>query len=871
METNKWIKDEELVNDVLAGNNSAFNQLVSRYFGMVYMIGYARFKRREAGEDLAQETFLHAFLHLEKLQQPRLFAAWITRIARNLAIDWQRKSQRVSKILPLIPIEEIPQDIADTQTQDIRIQTDSKTQQQIVQEAILKLPAELREIVLLYYSEGLTRQEIAQILGIHPSTVGRQIRKSLSILKGILEPVLRESMQSLRSSEKVRLRSIAIISATAVLSTSNKAALTAVAAEIVQDAAISLTKTTGSGIAEVLKDTLRPKKVFGIKQSIAVTIIIAVVIGGIYYYRNPKEITKIFQFKVKSTSLAQISQNGDAVLSMAENHDRIIGNAQTGAYKDSPGSIPTNIDCIGYYDLYGGGPDKYLYEIYRNNSGTLECKATVILAKPIFKGSLIFREVYQTNSCEQQGGSIIFPREKATMVWRIRADGRTVDITPGITKTITSLEYIIANIGQRIDDPGLWNAVHRYYLHEYVNAEPGFRQYLQSHAEDLYTRLLLIDTLIALDKLDEAKSMFKKIEKNPEIPFNKFYKIMVLKITYLITSKEKSLVNQNAYDNYLALLDSNRSSFFHSDFTTIRNIVNHNTPYGTKEKRILQEFMGLYPNYIKTFLALTRSTECYVPDDIQNIMRLPGIAEPIYLYGRLQAEEGNIHEAVKAYCGVIRFGQQLTYGNVMQCAVGSLLRQYGELGLKSLFIDNKITQPNDIQFMFKKLQELKKSDPQRMENYGYGIMLANYNLSWESPFVFKSFKGFKRGEPWTLKDYGNGVLLANYGSSWDGPSDFAFASFAESYLTLLETAAATKLYQLQEGEYPSEMQDLIPKYLSRKPMDTFGMGNTINIVLSNQGIIIYDCGPDNTDDKGLLLYDPTNGIWSKGDLVIEMK
>ncbi|MFB3894828.1 MAG: sigma-70 family RNA polymerase sigma factor [bacterium] len=871
MDTNKLIKDEELVNDVLAGNNSAFNQLVSRYFGMVYMIGYARFKRREAGEDLAQETFLHAFLHLEKLQQPRLFAAWISRIARNLATDWQRKSQRVSKIIPLIPMEELPKDIADTQTQDVRIQTDSKTQQQIVQEAILKLPAELREIVLLYYSEGLTRQEIAQILGIHPSTVGRQIRKSLSILKGILEPVLRESMQSLRSSEKVMLRSIAIISAAVVLSASSKAALVTAAADIVQDATISLIKTTGSGITEVLKNALKPKKVYGIKQSIAVTIIVAAVIGGIYYYESQKRTNKEPRVNDESFSPVQIPQKGNTVLAMAENHDRIIGNAQAEVYKDSPGSIPTKMDGIGYYDLYGGGPDKYLYEIYRNNSGALECKAIVILAKPIFKGSLTLREVYHTNPCEQQGDSIIFSREKAPMVWRIRSDGKTVDITPGITKTITSLEYIIANIGQRIDDARLWNAVHSYYLQEYANAEPGFRQYLQSHSEDLYARLLLTDTLIALDKLDEAKSMFKIIEKNPEIPFNKFYKIMVQKIKYLLTGKEKSLAHQNVYDDYLALLDSNRSPFFHSDFTAIRNIVNHTAPFGNKEKRFLQEFMGLYPDYIIKFTKLTQTKYCYVPDDVKNIMQLPGLAEPINLYGRFQAEEGNIQEAIKAHSGVIRFGQQITYGNIMQCAVGSLLRQYGELGLKSLFTDNKITNPDDIEFVYMTLKELRKSDPQRMENYGYGTMLANYNLSWEDPFVFKSFRGFKRGEPWTLKDYGNGVLLANYGSSWDGPSDFAYASFAETNLIILETAAAVKLYQLQQGTYPSKMQDLIPKYLSHKPMDTFGMGNTINIVLSSQGIVVYDNGPDNTDDKGLLIYDPTNGIWSKGDLVIEMK
>lgn len=95
--------DEQAVRAVLGGEVRAFNGLVERHFGMVYAIAFARLANRHAAEDLTQETFLRAWLHLANLDPPSRFPAWLSQIARNLACDWLKRGQRVSAIVAKVP------------------------------------------------------------------------------------------------------------------------------------------------------------------------------------------------------------------------------------------------------------------------------------------------------------------------------------------------------------------------------------------------------------------------------------------------------------------------------------------------------------------------------------------------------------------------------------------------------------------------------------------------------------------------------------------------------------------------------------------------------------------------------------------------
>ena len=223
--------DANLVKHALAGDRSAFDCLVERHFGLAYAIGLARLGDRESAEDLAQEVFLRAFVHLGDLRDPRLFGCWVGRAARNLALDWERKNQNRSKVLPLIshPPEGLLEQVADPQ-QGVRERMEEESEAQTLHEAISRLPVEQRELILLHYMQGMTKAEIAERLRVHPSTAGRQIDRAVGALRGMFEPLLRKTMGRMGPSPKAAVKTLGLAGALMALGESARAQLLGAAA-----------------------------------------------------------------------------------------------------------------------------------------------------------------------------------------------------------------------------------------------------------------------------------------------------------------------------------------------------------------------------------------------------------------------------------------------------------------------------------------------------------------------------------------------------------------------------------------------------------------------------------------------------------------
>lgn len=223
--------DETLVNAALSGNPRAFELLVERYFAMVHAIAYARLGHRESAEDLAQEVFHRAFLHLNRLREPRRFGPWIATIARNLAANWKRNGQTRSKLIPMLPLEELPRELADRLSENARRRLEEKEERGALHEALDRLPPEQRELVLLHFAEGWTLNDIAARMGIHSTTVGRRIDKALRHMRQFLEPILRETAPRLAARTDARIHAVGLIAATSALTESSRAVLAAAAAK----------------------------------------------------------------------------------------------------------------------------------------------------------------------------------------------------------------------------------------------------------------------------------------------------------------------------------------------------------------------------------------------------------------------------------------------------------------------------------------------------------------------------------------------------------------------------------------------------------------------------------------------------------------
>lgn len=154
------------------GDTGAFKSLFDLHHKRLYSFLFAMLKSREDAEEIVQETFLKIWENREQFWEDYPFDVWMFRIARNASLNYSRKKLNravVEKHLEFFT--DLSEDSAD---QYILFQ-----ETQNIIETILKgLPPKRKEIFLLQKVEGLSRQEIAEKLGISVITVDHQLFKA---------------------------------------------------------------------------------------------------------------------------------------------------------------------------------------------------------------------------------------------------------------------------------------------------------------------------------------------------------------------------------------------------------------------------------------------------------------------------------------------------------------------------------------------------------------------------------------------------------------------------------------------------------------------------------------------------------------------
>lgn len=175
--------DKELVQQSVAGDLQAFEQLVCRYQDrLTHSLEHALGSREDA-LDAAQQAFISAWRNLSGFRQDSAFYSWLYRIAMNAAISARRR-QRISTT----PIDR-PDSGTRVPAEDQRPDTDPayqlETQErvQLVRSELLNVPEEFRQPLVLKEIDGLSYEQIADVLGIPVGTVRSRIfraRKELT-------------------------------------------------------------------------------------------------------------------------------------------------------------------------------------------------------------------------------------------------------------------------------------------------------------------------------------------------------------------------------------------------------------------------------------------------------------------------------------------------------------------------------------------------------------------------------------------------------------------------------------------------------------------------------------------------------------------
>ena len=173
--------DAELVEQTLAGQTVAYEELVRRWAGRITALCHTRIGCAAAADDVAQEALLRGYRMLGSLAQPDKFGAWLSRIAIHGSINWLRAKERTQVPFSALAPDCNPEDFlcnpsdwdeADHEEDLARLKTE-----------VDRLPEPYRQVLKLYYHQDATYRDLATLLGVSPATINARLTKARNLLR----------------------------------------------------------------------------------------------------------------------------------------------------------------------------------------------------------------------------------------------------------------------------------------------------------------------------------------------------------------------------------------------------------------------------------------------------------------------------------------------------------------------------------------------------------------------------------------------------------------------------------------------------------------------------------------------------------------
>ena len=203
-----WGNDErELVAELQAGSETAFDWLVTHYHAPVYNLILGMLGDPADAADVAQEVFLKAYRGIRGFRQGSSLKTWIYRISIREALNqrrWFRRHQQQNVSIDAVPEEgQMQIDIQDSSATPFE-QLATRELQHAVRSALHKVPHVFRGAVILRDMEGLSYEEVAEVLECSVGTVKSRILRGRRALKEILDPLLVTAEHGFHAPEKAR-------------------------------------------------------------------------------------------------------------------------------------------------------------------------------------------------------------------------------------------------------------------------------------------------------------------------------------------------------------------------------------------------------------------------------------------------------------------------------------------------------------------------------------------------------------------------------------------------------------------------------------------------------------------------------------------
>jgi len=175
-------EDGRLISQIRQGNILALKALYEKYKGQVYRTALAVTRDRGAAEDILQDCFLKVYTYIDKLDGSLPLSPWLHRVTVNLSYNWANKRRRW-----LRPLEEVIDHlVAGPRTLPESVLERGELQR-VIQKAIASLSFEHRVVVVLFYLNGFSLNEIAYILDCPVGTVKSRLHYARRNLRRKLE------------------------------------------------------------------------------------------------------------------------------------------------------------------------------------------------------------------------------------------------------------------------------------------------------------------------------------------------------------------------------------------------------------------------------------------------------------------------------------------------------------------------------------------------------------------------------------------------------------------------------------------------------------------------------------------------------------
>lgn len=180
------IKTDEELSILVLQDKEFFGVLIRRYEDKI--TGYIRKINggtQESVEDIVQNIFIKAYVHINSFKKDQKFSSWLYGVAHNECIDYWRKNKKYQVNVSLDANEGLSSMLAseDDLSENIAKQYDND----MLNEALGELPLKYREILILRFSEDKSYEDIACILKKPVSTVGTLVRRAKILFKEVMD------------------------------------------------------------------------------------------------------------------------------------------------------------------------------------------------------------------------------------------------------------------------------------------------------------------------------------------------------------------------------------------------------------------------------------------------------------------------------------------------------------------------------------------------------------------------------------------------------------------------------------------------------------------------------------------------------------